>query len=807
MGYYKRETDGGLNGATRLSAPTRATWSALKAAEVSSDGAVEIRRRLGYSTFGDHAPLLLANGYSPLPIEPNAKRPLAVLGDWGRLRTAPLTPEDIAAIAAQHPDAGLGVVGGYGGLVPVDIDTDDEEIVAAIMTALPPPLVGKRGRRGVTHFFRSIAAVPAGKIRRADGAPLVEILTTGQTLIPPTIHPEMGQPYRWTDAELTLRTVAVEKLPEITAAHVGVLEAALAPWMAPKRAYASRPVTSAEPFSQTRMRAYAEAALKYEANALRGMAKNSGRNNALFVAVCKLGKFVHHAVLSENELKDALLDASRANGLIAEEGRKACEGTIASGLRKAEGDELPVLEDRPRSNGRLNGATSPADRRNGHEHDARVLNLMDLGLGNKEIQADIGPVADIDRLRARWNGEGRRMRSHAKSGSNGSSHANVRLDGAVLLDEVYNFLGRFVAFPSEEAHVAHTLWIAHCHAMDAWESTPRLAFLSPEPGSGKTRALEASELLVPNPVEAINVTPAYLFRKVGSPEGRPTILFDEVDTIFGPKAGDHEEVRGLLNAGHRKGAVAGRCAVRGKIVETEEIPAYCAVALAGLGNLPDTILSRSVVVRMRRRAPDEQVEPFRRRLLLEEGERLRSDLAAWAASAIGDVIDAWPEMPEQIKDRDADVWEALLAVADVAGSEWPERARKAAVALVTQSKEMTPSLGLRLLADLRTVFGTEDKLPTEKILRALHVMDEAPWGDLRGRPMTDRDLAKLLKPYEIKPKLVKIAGEVSRGYQRTDLHDAWLRYLPPLPQECVTGVTSVTELANSGLRCNAWGNG
>ena len=72
--------------------------------------------------------------------------------------------------------------------------------------------------------------------------------------------------------------------------------------------------------------------------------------------------------------------------------------------------------------------------------------------------------------------------------------------------------------------------------MDAWESTPRIAFLSPEPGSGKTRALEITELLVPNPVEAINVTPAYLFRKVTDPAGLPTILHDEIDTVFGPKA-------------------------------------------------------------------------------------------------------------------------------------------------------------------------------------------------------------------------------------------------------------------------------
>src|SRR6516164_8177023 len=152
--------------------------------------------------------------------------------------------------------------------------------------------------------------------------------------------------------------------------------------------------------------------------------------------------------------------------------------------------------------------------------------------------------------------------------------------GALLLADVEIFVGRFVIYPSEHAKVAHVLWVAHAHLMDVWDSTPRLAFLSPEPASGKTRALEVTELLVPAPVEAVNVSPAYLFRKVG--ETSCTILFDEIDTVFGPKAKENEEIRGLLNAGHRQGAVAGRCVVRGNVVETEEIPAYCAVALAGL---------------------------------------------------------------------------------------------------------------------------------------------------------------------------------------------------------------------------------
>src|SRR3954454_20939214 len=251
-----------------------------------------------------------------------------------------------------------------------------------------------------------------------------------------------------------------------------------------------------------------------------------------------------------------------------------------------------------------------------------------------------------------------------------AAQQSAALCGDTLLADLYAFLGKFVAYPSDKEHVAHVLWIMHTHLMDAWESTPRIAFLSPEPGSGKTRALEVSELLVPNPVEAVNVTPAYLFRKVGSNQGCPTVLYDEIDTVFGPKAKDNEEIRGLLNAGHRRGAVAGRCVVKGKIVETEEIGAYCAVALAGLGGLPDTLLSRAVIVRMRRRSPDETIEPYRRRVHEPDGRALRDRLSRWARLILKRVTGVWPHMPDNINDRDADVWEPLLAVADAAGGDW-----------------------------------------------------------------------------------------------------------------------------------------
>lgn len=373
---------------------------------------------------------------------------------------------------------------------------------------------------------------------------------------------------------------------------------------------------------------------------------------------------------------------------------------------------------------------------------------------------------------------------------------NQAIDVATLLDDVEVFVSRFVVYPSEAARIAHVLWIGHAHLMSHWESTPRIAFLSPEPGSGKSRALEVTGPLVPRPIHAVNASPAYLFRKVSDEDGVPTILYDEIDTLFGPKAKDNEEVRGMINAGHRRGAMAGRCVIRGKTVMTEELPAYCAVALAGLDDLPDTIRTRSVIVRMRRRAPGERVEPWRARLNEPQGHVLRDRLAEWA----GRVESVpWPDMPEGIEDRNADVWEALLAVADLAGAEWPARARVAAVTVVTEALDNRQTFGVQLLTDLHEVFGTNTSMSTEEILEALHGMEDAPWGDLRGKPMSPRDLSSRLRKYTtidgdpIKPTTIREGTRVFKGYRRSDLLDAWSRYLPAKPDESVTSVTTVTD--------------
>jgi hypothetical protein len=356
-------------------------------------------------------------------------------------------------------------------------------------------------------------------------------------------------------------------------------------------------------------------------------------------------------------------------------------------------------------------------------------------------------------------------------------------DGGAILDRVQTFLSRFVAYPSPEALTAAVLWVAHTHLVDSFESTPRLAHLSPEPGSGKTRALEVLELLVPRPLHAINATPAALFRKVSDEAGPPTILFDEIDTVFGPKAKDNEDIRGMLNAGHRRGATALRCVIRGKVIEVEEFPAYCAVALAGLGDLPDTIMTRSVVIKMRRRSATETVQPFRHRVHADEGHALGEAVAEWAATVADTIRHAWPEMPDGIEDRPADVWEPLLAVADAAGGDWPARGRQAAVALVAQAAERPATLGVKLLSDLRDIFDRLGvaALPTAQILSELCELELSPWSTLRGEPLTARGLAKFLRQYDVTSRVIRVGSSTPSGYRRSDLHDPWSRYLPAPP--------------------------
>jgi hypothetical protein len=347
---------------------------------------------------------------------------------------------------------------------------------------------------------------------------------------------------------------------------------------------------------------------------------------------------------------------------------------------------------------------------------------------------------------------------------------------AHLLDAVEAFIRRFCALPGAHCYPTVTLWVAHTYFIKLLETTPRLACLSPEPGSGKTRVLEVVDVLSSNPLMALDISMAAFFRIVE--DRQPSILLDEVDAIFTGKSKSEasEDMRRVINNGYRIGAVVQRVGGKNRD-EVQDFHVFTPVAMAGLGNLPDTLMSRSIILKMKRRRGGEKVEPFRDRLHRPEGEEIQARLLAWANTV--DHLD-YPDLPDGVEDRDADVWEPLLAIADLAGGEWPARAREACLAFIAEKPESSVSLGVRLLTDLASIWPeSAHAMSTTDILGALFKLDEAPWSDLYGEGLKPRKLAQLLGDYDIKSQNVRTATGIHKGYRREDLWDAWSRYVSP----------------------------
>jgi hypothetical protein len=350
---------------------------------------------------------------------------------------------------------------------------------------------------------------------------------------------------------------------------------------------------------------------------------------------------------------------------------------------------------------------------------------------------------------------------------------------ASALDAVCRFLRRYVVFSLQEQSTVVALWVAHTYCLAAFDTTCYLIISSAEKRSGKSLLLDLLELLVLNPWRVALPSESVLFRKMADV---PTVLFDEIDAVFGPKASNYEGLRALLNSGYRRGTKVPRCVGEGSKMRVEDFEVFSAKALAGIGQPPDTVADRGVGINLRRRNRSEPIERFRYRDAEFQAVDLRDALAAWAETSVEQLKDARPDIPEALNDRTADVVEPLLAIADAAGGEWPERARSAIVALAGELSE-DDSLPVRLLADIRKVFEVREaeRIWTQDLISELVKFEESPWGDYYGRDIGPHGIAKHLKRYEIKPGLVRIGEDVKRGYLREQFEDAWSRYLLPSP--------------------------
>jgi hypothetical protein len=353
-------------------------------------------------------------------------------------------------------------------------------------------------------------------------------------------------------------------------------------------------------------------------------------------------------------------------------------------------------------------------------------------------------------------------------------------EGSALLDQLRAAVGRFVILPGEEALDAVVLWVAATHLQTSWQHAPRLAVVGPAKRCGKSRLLDVLTETVHNPVITVNSTAAAIFRSIT--EEPPTLLVDEADTIFGsPKQAEkNEDLRGLLNAGHQRGRPVLR--VVGKEHAPHRFATFAMAALAGIGDLPDTIMDRSVVIRMRRRAEGERVSPYRSRRDSPGLHELRARLARWSGPLAERALHLEPPMP--VEDRAADTWEPLVIVADLAGGPWPQRARAACsrmVASEAQAEEDHP-VHARILADIRRAFaaaGDPESVSTDALLFALNGDPEAPWAESARGGLTPRALAGMLREYGIRSANVRMPDQTQRkGYTRAKFTDAWRRYCP-----------------------------
>ena len=351
-----------------------------------------------------------------------------------------------------------------------------------------------------------------------------------------------------------------------------------------------------------------------------------------------------------------------------------------------------------------------------------------------------------------------------------------------LLDDLDELLARYVAFPSAHALTAVVLWVVHCHALEAFESTPRLALLSPEKGSGKTRTLEVLGPLVPAPMHAVNMSAAALYRVVA--DRQPTLLLDEADTYLGITiAKQHEELRGLINAGHRRGATVYRGEVAGKSGQRRRVPRIRRVR-ARRHRRParhdprprrDRRDEAPSAARARRAVP-RTARPARRRRTPRAARRMGRRARRRAPRRSG------PRCRAGIIDRAADVWEPLLAVADLAGGHWPDRPETPPSRINAARAERDPSLGVQLLADCRRIFAERRRRPAHN--RGARRSAHRPRRITLGRPTRQaprrprpRHTAPQVRRPARRPPLRRRHPSAATGSE--DFHDAWQRYLPP----------------------------
>jgi putative DNA primase/helicase len=306
--------------------------------------------------------------------------------------------------------------------------------------------------------------------------------------------------------------------------------------------------------------------------------------------------------------------------------------------------------------------------------------------------------------------------------------------------------------------------------------SPILLVTSAEADSGKTTLLGIIAFLAKRALASVSISGPALFRSIAKWE--PTMIVDEGDTAFV----NNEDLRAVFNSGWTRHQGVIRCDP--ETHEPRMYSTFCPKALGTKGKkLPDTTMSRCIIIETKRKRADEQVEDFDHEDDSELAE-LRRRLARWSFDNAQSLRKANPDMPSGFINRTRMNWRMLLAIAAAACDDAERRAHGAAKEIEGSRTEITDtSLSVELLRDLRAVFGEEDEsqLPTRAIISGLVGMEEKPWSEYgrAQKPISPKQLATLLKPFGIHSREIHEHDSHTKGYKREQFEDVWKRYLPP----------------------------
>ena len=368
------------------------------------------------------------------------------------------------------------------------------------------------------------------------------------------------------------------------------------------------------------------------------------------------------------------------------------------------------------------------------------------------------------------------------------------VNGGEVLKRVIERIELYLVLPPGAA-VVMALWCLSTYLYDCFDLYPRLNISSPTKRCGKSLLKDVLSLFCQRACKTEDATAAALFRII--PRSRPTVFWDEFDTL-GEKV---DELRALLNAGHHTDGAVWRCI--GPDFEPRAFDVFCPVCVVGIGTVYETLLDRSLTIRMERatKAEIRKRKRFNRRDL-ETERNLARQLARVAADSRAAVLaHGDPNLPEEIYSREADNLRPLATVAEIIGEGWPLRLFTAYANLRGDESSKGESDGLRveLLRDIREVLQEceDTNIFSQDLTDSLCRMPDRPWHELnRGRDISMTWLAKQLKTFRIISKSVRVGDNSKKGYRLADFEDVFERYLEPDATLCASKRHSVTQPVN-----------